>query len=684
MGIIHVLDKQMAELIAAGEVVERPASVVKELVENAIDAGATQITVEIERGGILSICVRDNGCGIERGDVPTAFLRHATSKLQQKADLDAIGTLGFRGEALAAISSVSKTQLITRRAEDEVGTVYTINGGVGEECGDIGCAVGTTIAVRELFYNTPARMKFLKKDVSEGNAVAAVVDRIALSAPHIAFKMIRDGKLTRNTPGDGKLSSAIYTVLGRELAQSVQPVEHELRGVRVVGYVSKPTACRANRNLQYTYINARLVRSKTIMAALEQAYKNSSMVGKFPACVLHIDLPAQEVDVNVHPAKTEVRFSDEKRIFDAVYYAVKNALQTNVQRPSMQLERKGHTSPADKPAQAVIGSFFDSLHAQDFAKMATQQTAAKGTEAAPVPTTATQTAPAQTVTPKTAAPIIDRTHTLSETLRFASSGSLYNAGGRRVDLDIAVDDTPPEKPTISRPPMQSPVVAQPERATDAADEDIIGEAPRVAEEAAPEPDTVEPPQHPPVRLIGEAFSTYILVEQGDELVLLDQHAAHERIIFEELKANEKPRGQLLLTPVSVPLTAEEYDAVLENIDLLNASGYEVEDFGTTVLVRAVPVYLDGEDPVELIRETAGGFLEHRRTASTAKLDWLYHSVACRAAVKAGNRLSGAEMQALAERVLCADDIQFCPHGRPVAIRLSKKEIEKQFGRLGSI
>ena len=669
MGIINVLNKQMSELIAAGEVVERPASVVKELIENSIDAGATQITVEIERGGILLIRVTDNGCGMERSDVKTAFLRHATSKLSVRDDLDAIGTLGFRGEALAAISAVSRVEVITRRSEDELGTVYTVIGGEEGELDDIGCASGTTITVRDIFYNTPARMKFLKKDVSEGNAVAAVVDRIAMSAPDISFKMIRDGKVTRSTPGDGKLSSAVYTVMGRDFSSSVDETEGEQRGIKVHGYVSKPTACRPNRNWQYTYINGRLVRSKTIMAALEQAYKNASMIGRFPACVLHISLPLSEVDVNVHPAKTEVRFSDEKRIFDAVYYTVKGTLSGDTRRPTMIFNDKANK----KPSQAVIGQFFEGLSAKEFVSAAadSEKSAAAEVQSKPHfeakknPDIKTNSYKSDFSKPE--AKSVRYVSQPADSVTFASGGkSLYSANGRFVNLDISVEDelaAATEKPKTV-PDKSAYILPEHKNARPSAD--------------APAQDEVKLP----VKFIGEVFSTYIIAQQGEDMFLLDKHAAHERLIFEELKRSEKPQSQMLLSPVSVPLSPEEYDAVISNLDLLNSSGYEVEDFGGTVLVRAVPVYLDGEDPASLISEAAGGFLDYKLTADTAKLEWLYHSVSCRAAVKAGTKLSDAELEKLAERVLLNDDIMFCPHGRPVAIKLTKKDIEKQFGRLG--
>ncbi len=668
MGKISVLDKQTAELIAAGEVVDRPASVAKELIENAIDAGATAVTVEIQRGGILYMRVTDNGSGFLREDIPTAFLRHATSKIHAQDDLDTIHTLGFRGEALAAIAAVSRVELTTRTAEELAGARYRIEG--GEEIGleDAGCPEGTTIIMRDLFYNTPARMKFLKKDISEANAVSAVVDRQALSHPEVAFTFIRDGKTTLRTPGDGKLMSAIYQVCGREFAGSMLPISHEQGGIWLNGFVCKPTACRPNRNLQYFYINGRLVKSRTMMAALEQAYKNSAMVGKFPACVLHMHIPYQTVDVNVHPSKMEVRFSDEKRIFDAVYYGTKSAIAAGDVRPKMQLggektERTTWSNPKERmPQRAAVRAYQQML---------------------------------PTVPQAPARP--DTDIFLSDVGQRAVQTNVWNPA-----LDIEAGEEPAAAPIqASRPAESIPAdpaataeeaPAPPDGAFPSADADAVP-----AEEAAAPADIVpapadmqpaeqapiqleEPPQ--PIRVIGEAFHTYILVEQGEELILLDKHAAHERILYEELKKEEEPRQQLLLTPEPVRLSREEYAAIMENIPLLRKAGYDVDDFGgSSVMVRALPLVLSGTDVKSLMAELAGGFMEQRRTALPQRLDWLYHSVACRAAVKAGNLSGPEELESLARRVLSGKDIMYCPHGRPVAIRLTRKELEKQFGRI---
>ncbi len=682
MGKIRVMDKQLSELIAAGEVVERPASVVKELVENALDAGATGITVEIERGGVLLIRVTDNGSGIAREDVRTAFLRHATSKIRQQSDLDGIATLGFRGEALAAISAVSHIEVVTRTAEEEAGTLYTCDGGEEGEASDIGCAVGTAISVKELFYNTPARMKFLKKDVSEGNAVSALVERIALSHPEVSLRLIREGKTTLQTPGDNQLRSVIYTVLGRAFSEGLLPVDREQNGIRVTGYISKPAAGRPNRNMQYFFINGRYVKSRTVMAALEQAYRNAVMVGKFPAGVLHLTIPYGAVDVNVHPAKTEVRFSDEKRIFDAVYYAVKNALFSTAEEAARPAARPfPGFSGEEKPTQATIRQFWQTTAPKSSPGASSGLSAAAPAAKPAANLTADPTAAPAVLTPAARPESVSPSIPDGE-IRFADSGiRLYSPGGRPVNLDIMVDDRPMSAPVNS-------IVEQEAAAEKTASPDPAGAAPSPAQEREASPpsdvaaaETAEAEAHLPLRVIGEVFSTYILIEQGEELILLDKHAAHERLIYDNLCKSEAPRQQLLLTPVPVTLPREEYDAILQNLDLLEKSGYAVEEFGGSVLVRAIPAYLEGEDIPTLISEAADGFLQHKRDAVGAKMTWLYESVACRAAIKAGDRLSLPEMTALAERILYGGDVATCPHGRPVVLRMGKKELEKKFGRI---
>ncbi len=620
MGRIRVLDKHTAELIAAGEVVERPASVVKELVENAIDAGASVITVEIKNGGISEICITDDGCGFVREDVPTAFLRHATSKIREERDLDGIATLGFRGEALASVAAVARVQLVTRTKDDIAGTCYRIEGGDEQELTDIGCPVGTTICVRDLFYNVPARMKFLKKDVGEANAVASVVDRLALSHPEISFRFIRDGKDELLTPGDGQLLSCISAVLGRDFAKSLTEIDYTLNGVRVHGYSCRPDAARPNRTMQHFFVNNRYVKTRTAMAALEQAYKGAVMVGKFPSCVLYIDLPPETVDVNVHPAKIEVRFVNEKPVFDCVYHGIRSALDG---------DHRPHQVTLPTP-QATPPKIVSPTPARELARQTVYAPTVTHTPPAPPATKP------QSLTPSTPQRPVMR-----------STASVFDDGW--------------DKPIQPQP---IPVVKA------------------VEAEEPPTQTTLELPVETPIRYIGEVFETYILVQQGNSLFMIDKHAAHERILYNDLKQAQQHDAQYLLTPVTVPLSREEYAVLTERLDALTAVGFDVADFGSgSLLVRAVPSVLFGQDEASLLREIAGGLLGGRREVTTASLDWLYHSIACRAAVKAGNKSTPQELAALAKRVLTEENIRTCPHGRPVLIELTQKELEKQFGRI---
>ena len=615
---IRVLPKEISELIAAGEVVERPASVIKELVENSIDAGADNITVEIQHGGITYMRITDNGCGIARNDVPTAFLRHATSKIKSSGDLNAIGTLGFRGEALAAVSSVAKVEMFTKPRENDLGTHYEIDGGQEKLCEEAGCPDGTTIVIRDIFYNTPARMKFLKKDVSEANAAAAVVERIALSHPEIAFKLIRDGKQSLMTPGDGKINNTVYSVLGREFAGTLMEVDGGLDGIGVKGLTCKPVSCRPTRNYQFVFLNGRLVRSGTVTAAVEQAYKNSAMIGKFPGFVLYLSVPLDTVDVNVHPAKTEVRFSDERRIFDAVYSSVRSALS------------KGDTRPEVKLKEPVFNPFERMSTAQY-----RQQPISKPTVAEEI----------YKVKPSL--------HNTTETVTFRDANYNHDKTEKTVYV--------PEK-------VINPPAAEPEKPI--APERVAVDITREVED-----------EKPPVTLIGEAFLTYIIVQMGESVFMIDKHAAHERILFNKLKKEQKTEMQALLTAVTVSLTREEYNAVISNTEKLSKAGFEVEDFGnSSVRVSAVPAALTKEDIPSVISELAGDLLKGK-APDAERLDDMYHTVACKAAIKAGSRTSPLEMQKLAERVLYSDDIMYCPHGRPVAFEIKRRELEKQFGRI---
>ena len=618
MAQIKVLDKHVAELIAAGEVVERPASVIKELVENCIDAGASEITVEIQNGGITYMRVADNGCGIPRDEVATAFLRHATSKVREQSDLESIATLGFRGEALASIAAVARVEVITKTA-DEDGVIYRIAGGEEQGIADTGCPQGTTIIVRDLFYNTPARMKFLKTDTGEANAVQTMLERVVLSHPDIKFRFIRDGRVAITTQGDGKLRSAVYSVYGREFAGGLIDTDYTLGNMRVSGLICTPTQAQKNRNMQHFYVNGRYVRPKTMFAAVEQAYKNSIMVGKFASCVLNLELPHDMVDINVHPAKIEVRFTNEKAVFDAVYYAVKSALEADL-RPQINLGRVD-TSP---PVKADSGEQI-TLHTEPKAEPIVRQVAP----------------------PERVADEIRR-----KTLEAIS---------KLPDADVKA--APNEAPAMHSPRAEYKVeqAVQPVAAAEP--------APAPAEEGGA-----------PVRLIGEAFDTYIIAELGDQIYFIDKHAAHERILFEQIK-REQSVGQQLLAPVTVTLSGDECAALMDNVAAAERLGFEIDHFGgSSVIVRAVPLILSGLNVADIVSEMADGFAEHKNAVSLEHLDWLYHNVACRAAVKAGNKSGDAERLALAERILGSDDIRYCPHGRPVAFRLPKKEREEQVGR----
>ena len=655
MARIQVLDKHVAELIAAGEVVERPSSVVKELVENAVDAGSSVVTVEIKHGGTSYLRVTDNGCGIAREDVPVAFLRHATSKVRDQEDLEGIGTLGFRGEALASIAAVARVELLTREKDQLAGTRYVISGGEEEALDDAGCAPGTTIIVRDIFYNTPARMKFLKKDVVEGNSVAGVMDKIALSHPEVSFRFLRDGKEVLHTPGDGSLKSAIYAVFGKEFTQGLLPVRYEYGGVSVEGYVSKPAAARPNRSMQNFFLNGRYVKSRTAMVALEEAFKGSLMVGKLPACVLHLKVSFRAVDVNVHPAKIEVRFVNEKPVFDCIYHGVKTALNQE-----------------DTPSVA-------SFPVRQAAPVLPQPAAPEQIRLSPPPSApqAAQAAEEEPLPPRPAPPSREEPE-----ISVPRLPQPYAAGaGRGVLRDSASVFS---SPFASRPAQPQPE-QEPEPAPLRAGGETEEEPAAPAAEAEPAARETAPPavQEEEFRLVGEAFATYIILERGGELVWIDKHAAHERMIYEKLKAQRGDADcQLLLQPVSVTLEKNEYAAVLEAGELFRRAGFEVEDFGAgTILVRTAPMILEGQGVADAVMEMAGYLARSKTDLTTEKLDWLYHNVACRAAVKAGDESSPQEMLALARRLAAHPEIRYCPHGRPVSIVMRKKDLEKQFGRI---
>ena len=661
------LSRHVADLIAAGEVVERPASVVKELVENAIDAGAARITIEIQNGGMTFIRISDNGCGMAPEDARTAFLRHATSKIRNKDDLAAISTLGFRGEALAAISAVSRIDLLTKAADTPGVSLHLEAGQITQES-PAGCPEGTTILVRDLFYNTPARMKFMKSDQAEASAVFLAVQQQALAHPEIAFRFLKDGQEQLSTAGSGDRMAAIYTVFGREIANNMIEVKGSGEQFTVRGFVTKPACTRGNRSYQYFFVNSRFIKSRMLSAALEEAYKNQLMVGRFPVCVLEIDLPVQAVDVNVHPAKTEVKFLSERGAFDAVHYAVLSALNKAPGRPAVQLPK----SRQDQIAGSVSSNipvpkkdFFQTKTAEEFRR--TASAAEENPFEKPVRPAA-----------KPVSVFVDEPSFLS-----AALSSPVQVPERTVKAPEAAPVIPKAEP-VAPAPKEAPAPLTP-----VPEEEHIPLGRKAASAPtkltpAPEPESQQVLSIPevPFRVIGETMDTYILVEQGESLLLIDKHAAHERVLFEKLKSETHPvMPQLLLQPVPVSLTKPEAQVVLENLPLLQSLGFDVSEFADLQLVlRQIPSDLTEEDACATLEAFAEDLLTGKRPSQADLRDNLLHTMACKAAIKAGWHTQPREREALVREVLSRDDIKYCPHGRPVCIELTKKELEKQFKR----
>lgn len=708
MAVIHVLDKHTAELIAAGEVVERPASVVKELLENSIDAGATQVTVSIESGGVKLIEISDNGTGIEAEYISTAFIRHATSKIETPDDLTNIHTLGFRGEALASIASVARVELTTRTEVDEFATVYRIEGGeeVSREPG--ARAVGTTIRVKDLFYNTPARMKFLKKDSSEGTFVSDTVTHVALSHPEVSVKFIREGKLQYVTPGDGQLRGAAYAVLGREFSRDLIELKNQEGVYRITGLITPPKSCRASRSMQHFYINGRYVRNRTMMAGMEMAFKGTMMQGKFPGGILLLEMPADLVDVNVHPAKIEARFARENDVFDVVYHAVKLALAqpgTGERLFTFEADKEEEKAENSKKDDDIIkndvkNKNFTGLSAiirgqADPGVLPQQHWEPAKPAAAPQ-----QPAPAAAMQIPTAPSVprwkgsaqnedmLDPFVTLhSPKLETTKAPEPFRAAASETQLDVEPEfgETKLHSPQ-DHMAAWNPAQEEPESAPYAETE---SDAPEAAEQetvlAEPEQMNFDPTadQPEPLRYVGEVFRTYILAERGDELCLIDKHAAHERQLYEKLAANYgNVPSQMLLEPAAIDLAAEEKQALLDNIPLLENAGLEIADFGgNTVVLRAVPADVEPQNAESLLVEIANKLLKGGHDALNEHTEWVLHSISCRAAIKAGDKSSPQELLALAEKILSGEVPPFCPHGRPCVLKLTRKELEKQFGRI---
>ena len=638
------LSPHVANLIAAGEVVERPASVIKELLENAVDAGATAVTAEIRDGGMTFLRVTDNGCGMLPEDAKTAFLRHATSKLRTAEDLAAISTMGFRGEALAAIASVSRIDLLTKPTGSLSGTSLSLEAGVITEESEAGCPEGTTIIIRDLFYNTPARMKFMKSDVVEGSRVTAAVQLQALAHPEVAFRFLRDGKEILSTPGTGKLQDAVYCIYGKESAKMVE-VDSAWEGYHLTGYVSRPTDSRPSRNLQTFFVNGRPVKSRMMIAALEEAYRNRIMAGKFPACVLCLTLPATTVDVNVHPAKTEVKFLNEKAVFDCIHYGVLGALNKTPDRPAMQFKPAASPAvsapvspavppkppvppaPAATPSAPKQQSFFRTMTPQEF------KVFSGAVQDAPQPSPAAAAAVAAAVERSAGLPV------------------------RETVITPPPSPTPANVPSAPKVPESTP-------------------APEVQQETIPMPEIQQ------WRYVGELYKSYVIVEQGEDAFLIDKHAAHERILFDKLKAHQETiTPQTLLTPVVCRLDPAGCGALLSNRELLEELGFELDTLGeNTVVLRQIPMDLSESEAAETVETLAADLLMGRREDKSTVRDELLHTVACKAAIKAGWDTDERELLALIRQVMEREDLKYCPHGRPICITLSKKQLEKQFKR----
>lgn len=703
MGVINVLDKHIAELIAAGEVVERPSSVIKELVENSIDAGAKNITVEIKNGGTTFMRVADDGCGIYRDDIKKAFLRHATSKVKTANDLDTISTLGFRGEALASISAVSRLQVITKNENEEIGSCYEIEGGDEISLEEAGCPTGTTFVIRDLFYNIPARSKFLKKDVAEGNAVSALMDKIVLSHPEVAFTFIRDGKQVLRTFGDGKLLSAIYSVFGKDFAKGLIPVDYTLDSVTVRGYISKPINSRPNRNMQNFFINGRFVKTRTGMAALEEAYKGSIMVGKFPSAVLQLTVPYEIIDVNVHPAKIEVRFINERPVFDAIYHAVKTALQQGDERKQIHFKEntafneikkvnpfnnaqavfaKAENTPVEKPIKPIERiepvlknsepkpyNPFDELDLKDEKTKPVSIDNLKMSDSSnPFDIYSKQAIKRNSELENKKAEFSKQRLEKAEQLILKATQQEESLPKQEITVDdlTAESTETPIETEVSKEEVK-PLKEISENKTD--NNDALTELPK---------------EQTKLRFLGEAFNTYIIVEKNDnEVLIIDKHAAHERIIYEKLKADSGSANvQYLLTPITVTLDKIDYDAAVSNLDMFAKCSFDVEDFGNgTLLVRSTPQYLAATEIADCITEMSGYIASGKKDIYTEKMDWFYHNVSCRSAIKAGNKSTVQELMDIAWTLEKNPQIKYCPHGRPICIVMTKYEIEKQFGRL---
>ena len=664
MGVIQLLDEQVSQLIAAGEVVERPSSVVKELVENAIDAGASKITVEIRHGGVTLIRVSDNGSGILPEDVPMMFVRHATSKVRTQEDLGCIATLGFRGEAMASIHAVARVEVLTRCQGSEEGVCYRGEGAALGRVTPAGCPTGTTVRVSDLFYNTPARMKFLKKDVQEGNSVAGVVERIALSHPEISFQFIREGQTRLHTPGDGRLLSAIHAVYGREFTEGLVQVDYTSGQIQVSGYVTLPSASRANRTMQTFFVNGRFVKSVTARTALEEAYKHAMMVGKFPACVLELTIPVTETDINVHPAKIEVRFTNERPVFDAVYDAVRAALNQQDRSPIEQARPKKPMTVFDLQRRPEVEQ--TTLSGRTQPRQPERITAQEYRRMMNLP----KAQPAAGRSSRLDEPLTFRDHE-PQTVQWEQEHPLLLSAEPKFEDDLGTGSAPESGIELASEPISEHI---PEPIPE----------PLLEETTEPIPESEEVPEEPPLRLLGEVLGTYLVLEGRDELILVDKHAAHERLIFNRLRSHDLTADrQLLLEPVMLRLSREDYQGAVQNLSLFEQAGFSVEDLGDgDLMVREVPVMLSGAEIRQIVESTAHDLARNRRDLTPQALDELLHSVACKSAVRANDQNHLPELWELVQLLQNDPEARYCPHGRPVATVLSRSQLERMFGRQG--
>ncbi len=667
MAKIHVLDKSVYELIAAGEVVERPSSVIKELIENALDAGSTKITVEIKNGGRTYIRVTDNGCGMSAEDVPLAFVRHATSKLSSKEDLNSILTLGFRGEALASICAVARVEVLTKQADAPMGYHYQIEASEEIDSGEIGCPNGTTFIVKDLFFNTPARQKFMRKDISEGNYISDIVQKLALSKPNVSFKFIRDNKIEFVTPGDGKLLSCIYVILGKQFYASCIPVEYMYLNLKISGYITKPLGSFATRANQIFFVNSRYIRNTICQFALEDGYKDKMMVSKYPGCVLNIEIDSEYVDVNYHPTKLQVRFNSDSIVHTAVLFAVKNALMLYDTPAEMEFE--------DIKEPALTAS---EVYAKPVESETVQQLSLESTEKEETEREEELEKPEALIEPQVQQSPEPEENKVKAVLSYSSNNKddIVMTDRRNHPVQSASE--------IKAIKLQEQLAQLP----DGFSEDIIAGFKYITNHSVKKPEKPKANKtkkkddyEKTVKIIGEAFKTYIIAELGKEIIFIDKHAAHERYIYERIKNQQEDlEMQMLIEPINSRVSGKIYEAVSENLDLCRKLGLEIKPLPCSFLsISALPAIADNIEPMDIVERIGIAVLSNNEDTLKSVFDDIYHTIACKAAIKAQSDTNIVELKKLVDLVM-EEDLKYCPHGRPIYIKLSKSNIEKLFKR----